>query len=201
MDLDQYLKATTRTEPRTEHRALSTPAPAEPVWPTLEPVDVLPNGQPVKLTLRRSLILTDVFGAAEPPFSAVLSIVLLYLCAHERAGWSVPAVVAPGDVRPLWRAPEQLMDAALDWADAALAGLSPAEVTTLATRLWLYHDGTRVTPQKKTAATAEKNAPAPAPSAGSSGSGWPPPETSAGGNGSPITSNSVNSTPPSTAPS
>ena len=199
MDLDEYLNQTAPRPAAAVPDAVS-PAPApDAFWQSLEPVEFLPNGQPVKVTLRRTVIMTDVMGATEAPFSAVLSTVFLYLCAHQAAHWSAPRVVAPGDVRPLWRAPEQLCEEAFTWADAALNGMLPVEVTNLATRLWFWHDATRVTPQKKTAGTGATTTTDHSRNAGNSGSGSPPSEMSAAGPPSSMTFPCVTSTSPSIA--
>jgi hypothetical protein len=187
MDLDAYLNQTAPRPAAAVPDAVPPPSAPDTFWQSLEPVEFLPNGQPVKVTLRRTVIMADVFGASEAPFSAVLSIVFLYLCAHEAASWSAPRIVAPGDIRPLWRAPEQLCEEALTWGDAALNGLLPAEVANPATRIWFWHDATRVTPQKKTAGNGATITTDHSRSAGNSGSGLPPSEMSAAGRPSSMT--------------
>jgi hypothetical protein len=202
MDLNSYLTQTGAHPAAAAATVADSMRPAavpDGYWQELAPVEFLPNGQPVKVTLRRALIMTDVFGAGDVPFSSVLSAVFLYLCAHEAAVWSVPVEVAPRDIRPLWRAPEQLCDEALTWADAALAGMLPAEVVSLAARLWVWHDATRVRPQKKTAGNGGMSQMDHSLTDGSSGSGSPPPEMSADGGLSSMTSPSGMSTPPCTA--
>ena len=203
MNLDAYLSRTASPAdgPVPVADSMRPAAVPDGFWQSLEPVEFLPNGQPVKLTLRRALIMSDVFGASEAPFSAVLSAVFLYLCAHESAVWSVPVEVGPRDIRPLWRAPEQLCDEALTWADAALNGMLPAEVAGIATRLWYWNDATRVRPQKKTAGTDGTKLTEAIPTAGNSGSGSPPEAMSAAGEPSSMTSPTGTLTPPSTASS
>src|SRR5690349_21500335 len=110
MDLDSYLQQTAPPAAAPVAEAMRPAAQPDGFWHSLTPVEFLPNGQPVKVTLRRALIMTDVFGVSDAPFSAVISAVFLYLCAHEAAVWSVPVPVALHDIRPLWRAPEQLCD-------------------------------------------------------------------------------------------
>jgi len=200
MNLSDYLTATAPV-PAAEATPPAVAAVEDSIWQAAEPVDHLPNGQPLRCTLRRTLIMADVFDACTPPFPAILSIAFLYLCAHPAGTWSAPVTVAPGDVRPLWRAPESLMEAALTWAEQAMPQLTPAECANLATRLWLWHDATRVTPQKKTPAIADPSptTSAPSPPAISSGSGSPPAATPSAPSGSSIISPFAIYTPPSTA--
>lgn len=203
MDLNDFLRAT-------DPAAAAPSAPAfapirditltDDVWQKREPVEFLPNGQPLKCTLFRTMAMADVLGCEYPPFPSMLASVFLYLCAHPAEEWSRPVTIAPGEVRPLWRAPEALISAAANWADAALAGLTPTEVANLAARLWFYHDETRVTPQKKTELTA-MTPPASSPASSSSGSGSLPAAMLSAPLSSPMISPSATSTPPSTAPS
>lgn len=179
MDLNDYLSVTAPVKPSAA--ALPEPPAIDQVWPEIQPVEYLPNGQPLRCTLRRTLIMADVFGAPAAPFPALLSVVFLYLCAHPAAEWSGPVTLEPGDVRPLWRAPEQLLETALLWGEREMVALQPQEVANLASRLWLWHDATRVTPQKKSPPAAM---PPPASS---------PPEKTSG------STSSVEETPPGTA--
>ena len=201
MDLDKYLST---TAPAGAAASVTLPAEdtnnADSHWRQIDPLDMLPNGQPLKCTLRRTIILADVFGADHPPFPKSLAAVLLFLCAHDASVWSVPVRVAPGDTRPLWRAPDALMAAAMEWADSALSNLTPLELSNLASRLWLYQNETRVIPQKKTTG-AEMIRPASSLASATNGFGSPVAETPSAPPSLPTASPCESSTLTSTAPS
>ena len=201
--LDEYLAGT---------RAAVAPVPAspaapaepatDPVWIETPPVDYLPGGIPVRFTLRRRLVIAelagDEWGFVALPFPLPIAEIVLFLSAHEKAVWEVP-VEDPdtGTTRPLYRVPALLAAAARDWLDNTFrhGTLTPMSIIMVAAALWDYHEGARVSAEKKTLTTTPSE---PSPSPGSSGSGSSPEATSADGTTSSTTSPSGTSTSPST---
>lgn len=208
--LDEYLAAQS-TPPAAapspgitvaELRAAATPSPKDPVWIETPPVEYLPGGIPLRLTLRRRLVIAEIagneWGFVEIPFSLPVAEIVLYLAAHERAFWDIPAKdPETGAFRPLYRIPALLADEARNWLDTTFrqGELSTMSVVMTAASLWDYHEATRVSAEKKTL-TATPSEPSPIPT--TSGSGSPPMETSADGTTSSTTSPSAISTLPST---
>ncbi len=188
----------------------SPSAPAEPtpdpVWIETPPVEYLPGGIPVRLTLRRRNVIAELvgneWGFVDLPFPLAIAEIVLFLAAHERAVWEVPvADPETGTTRPLYRVPTLLAAAARDWLDATfshgtgLSALSPASIIMTAASLWDYHESTRVSAEKKTL-MAMPSEPSQIPT--TNGSGSSPTETSPAGTTSSTTSPSGTSTPPST---
>jgi hypothetical protein len=183
-------------------RAAGSSSPKDPVWVETPPVEYLPGGIPLRLTLRRRLVIAELagneWGLVDLPFPIPFSEIVLFLAAHERAAWERP-VQDPetGATQPLHRVPALLASAARDWLDATFrhGELTPMSIVMLAASLWDYHEATRVSAEKKTL-TATPSEPSPIPT--TNGSGSYPTETSAAGTTSSITSPSGTSTPPST---
>ena len=175
---------------------------SDPVWIETPPVEYLPGGIPLRLTLRRRLVIAELagneWGLVDLPFPLPFSEIVLFLAAHERAAWERP-VQEPGTIatQPLHRVPALLAAAARDWLDATFrhGELSPMSIVMMAASLWDYHESTRVSAEKKTL-TATPSEPSRIPT--TNGSGSSPTETSADGTTSSTTSPSGTSTPPST---
>ena len=205
--IDEYLAAQS-TPPASEASAAPSawvdPAvkASDPVWIETPPVEYLPGGIPVRLTLRRRLVIAELagneWGLVDLPFPLPISEIVLFLAAHERAAWERP-VQDPetGATQPLHRVPALLAAAARDWLDATFrhGTLAPMSIVMLAASLWDYHESTRVSAEKKTL-TATPLEPSRIPT--TNGSGSSPMETSPAGTTSSTTSPSGTSTPPST---
>jgi hypothetical protein len=175
---------------------------SDPVWVETPPVEYLPGGISLRLTLRRRLVIAELagneWGLVDLPFPIPFSEIVLYLAAHQRAAWERP-VQDPetGATQPLHRVPALLATAARDWLDATFrhGELSPMSIVMMAASLWDYHESPRVSAEKKTL-TATPSEPSPIPTTNGSGSSLE--ETSAAGTTSSTTSPSGTSTPPST---
>ena len=177
-------------------------ATPDPVWIETPPVEYLPGGIPVRLTLRRRLVIAELagneWGLVDLPFPLPISEIVLFLAAHERAAWECP-VQDPetGATQPLHRVPALLAAAARDWLDATFrhGALAPMSIVMLAASLWDYHESSRVSAEKKTL-MAMPSEPSQIPT--TNGSGSSPEATSPAGTTSSTTSPSGISTPPST---
>jgi hypothetical protein len=204
--IDEYLAAQSTQPPSAASAAPSVGTAAsatpDPVWIETPPVEYLPGGIPVRLTLRRRLVIAELagneWGLVDLPFPLPISEIVLYLAAHERAAWERP-VQDPetGATPPLHRVPALLAAAARDWLDATFrhGTLAPMSIVMLAASLWDYHESTRVSAEKKTL-TATPSEPSRIPT--TNGSGSSPEATSPAGTTSSTTSPSGTSTPPST---
>jgi len=203
--IDEYLAAQS-TPPPSEASAATSAAPTaaspDPVWIETPPVEYLPGGIPVRITLRRRLVIAELagneWGLVDLPFPLPISEIVLYLAAHERAAWERP-VQDPetGATQPLHRVPALLAAAARDWLDATFrhGTLAPMSIVMLAASLWDYQESTRVSAEKKTL-MAMPSEPSRIPT--TNGSGSSPEATSPAGTTSSTTSPSGISTPPST---
>jgi len=200
--LESYLSSSAAKEKPAEPVDAAPAQDRDSVWIDTPPLEYLPNGQPLRMTLRRRMVIAELFGnewgAVSIPFLLPVAEIVLYLAAHEKAVWERPVRGADGETKPLFRNPELLAAAARDWTDETFSAdpsVNPVRVCVLAASLWDYHESTRVGVEKKTSPLTH---PDPSPTSLSSGSGSHPEETSPSGTISSTTSPSGTSTPPST---
>lgn len=200
--LESYLSSAATSGRKSEPADAIPDQERDTVWIDSPAVEYLPNGMPLRMTLRRRMVIAELFGnefgGVHIPFLIPVAEIVLYLAAHEKAVWERPVRGADGEVKPLFRNVELLAATARDWVDATFSAdpsMTPVRLCVLAAALWDYHESTRVGVEKKTSLLTRQD---PSLSQPNSGSGSHQEETSPSGSTSSTTCHSGTSTPPST---